>query len=73
MYLSENQKIAIILYKQETECKYCKHCVIPYIFPCAYTCRLNDRVYIVGYDSLRGMYPSGNPLMCGGGTKHYTW
>jgi len=73
MYLSDNQKRAIILYKQETDCKYCKYCVKPYMFPWSYTCRLNDRTYIVGYNDLRGMYSEGNPLLCKEGTERYVW
>ena len=63
----------IIKYKWETDCKYCKHCVMPYIFKGSYTCRLNNKVPVPFNDRLRGFYSDANPLLCCNGTKSYVF
>jgi hypothetical protein len=64
---------ALIDYKHETECTYCKYCVRPYVVRWAYTCRLNNSPNSTAYNDSRGMYCEANPLLCGGGTKRYSY
>jgi len=63
---------ALIDYKHETECTYCKYCVRPYVVR-SYTCRLNDVVHGTNDKEWRGRYGCANPLLCGEGTKRYSY